>query len=76
MRTRLPLPPWNRFLEQTRQIIPAINAYGYYSPAAGRFLTTEEAEGAEAATLQEYELLQYNAVFDKKNRSEVFFPLG
>ena len=72
----LPLPPWNRFLEQTRQIIPAINAYGYYSPAAGRFLTTEEAEGAEAAALQEYELLQYNAVFDKKNRSEVFFPLG
>ena len=40
------------------------------------FLTTEEAEGAEAAALQEYELLQYNAVFDKKNRSEVFFPLG
>ena len=72
----LPLPPWNRFLEQTRQIIPAINAYGYYSQTAGRFLTTEEAEGAEAAALQEYELLQYNAVFDKKNRSELFFPLG
>lgn len=72
----LPLSPWNRFLEKTRQTIPAVNAYGYYSLAAGRFLTTEEAEGEEAAALQEYELLQYNAVFDKKNRSEIFFPLG
>lgn len=71
----LPLSPWNRFLEQTRQTVPILNAYGYYSPAAGRFLTREEAAGAEAEALAAYEALQYNAVFDGKNRSDFFFPL-
>ena len=70
----LPLSPYNRFLSYVQQSVPAINAYGYYSVSEGRFKTVDEASGAEKAALQEYACLQYNALFDKANRSTVFFP--
>ena len=71
----LPLAPYNRFLKQVQEKIPALNVFGYYSLDEGRFLKIEEAEGAEKEALLEYEMLQYNATHDAKNRSEVFFPL-
>lgn len=72
----LPLSPYNRFLKDVQETIPAINAFGYYSRSEGRFQTLEEARGEEAQALLDYETLQYNAVYDKKGRSEFFFPVG
>ena len=72
----LPLSPYNRFLKDVQETIPAINAFGYYSRSEGRFQTLEEARGEEAQALLDYETLQYNAVNDKKGRSEFFFPVG
>ena len=54
--------------------IPAINARGYYSKRAGRFLHFEDATGEEAEWLQNYEILQYNNMFDEKGKSTLFFP--
>lgn len=34
----------------------------------------EEATGEEAAWIRNYNILQYNNMFDKKEKSEVFFP--
>lgn len=68
------LPAYNEYLSDMRKIVPAINARGYYSKTAGRFLHIEEAEGEEADWIRDYEILQYNNMFDRKGKSELFFP--
>lgn len=70
----LPLPPYNQFLSQMEQIIPAINANGYYSAASGEHLPLSQASGEEQQWLQSYQNLQYNGLFDAPQRNEVFFP--
>lgn len=67
------LPPYYQFLKQTESLIPAINAYGYYSQEKQGFISLEEASGAEAEAINTYEILQYNNIFDKEGRSELFF---
>ena len=62
-----------QFLKDTEAVIPAINAYGYYSVEKQCFLPLTEAEGAEAEAIHRYELLQYNNLFDQDGRSEHFF---
>ena len=69
----LPLPAYNRFLAEMEQTIPAINANGLYS-ATGGFVTFEEATEEEKQWLQKYEILQYNCLFGKKRRNQIFFP--
>lgn len=69
----LPLPPYMQFLKDTEEVIPAINAYGYYSLEQQRFLPLDEASGREAEAIRAYELLQYNNMFDEENRSDHFF---
>ena len=69
----IPLSPYNRFLKDVQQVIPVMNAYGYWSNSKGGFAAYDEAQGEEKEWLEAYEILQYNAMFDKKNRSEAFF---
>lgn len=66
--------PYGRFLRDMSKVIPAMNDMGYYSLDKGGFISFDEAEGEEAEWLRDYEFLQYNSLFDAKNRSEVFFP--
>ncbi len=73
-RAGMELPPYNQFLEQLRQTIPACNAFGYYSRSAGRFLPLDEAQGEEKQALLEYNYLEWNSMFDKENRNVIFFP--
>ncbi len=68
------LPAYNQFLADLMEVIPAINARGYYSISAGKYQNLSDATGDEATWLEYYEILQYNSMFDKKNRSSVFFP--
>ena len=66
------LPPYNRFLKQIEQGIPAINSLGYYSEEQKAFIPIDEAQGKEKDTLAEYQMLEYNNLFDKKNLSLFF----
>ena len=68
----IPLPPYNKALQQIQQRVPAINSFGFYSPVTGHFLPLSEAAGEEAEAILLYEQLQYNAVFDTKNRLPIF----
>lgn len=70
----LALPPYNRFLQAMEDVIPAINANGFYSPASGCFLPFEEANEAEQQWLWTYEALQYNSIFDKAHQNKILFP--
>lgn len=69
------LPPYNRFLSEMEQTIPAINVNGFYSAASQTYLPFRAASETEQKWLSLYEKLQYNCLFDKKLRSEHFFPL-
>lgn len=69
----IPLPPYQQFLKETERLIPAINAYGYYSLEKQGFTALEEATGAEKEAIHAYEILQYNSMFDEENRSVHFF---
>ena len=68
------LPPYNAFLKDLMEVIPAMNIRGYYSKTQGKYLHNTDATGIERTWMQHYRWLQYNAMFDQKNRSEVFFP--
>lgn len=73
-RAGMELPAYNQYLEQLRQMIPACNAFGYYSQSTGGFLPLQDAQGEEKQALWEYNVLEWNSLFDKENRNEVFFP--
>lgn len=68
------LPAYNRFLQEMEEVIPAINANGFYASSVGCHLSFDVATGEEKNWLDRYEILQYNSLFDKKHRSETFFP--
>lgn len=70
----LDLPPYQQFLLDLSEKIPAVNQIGYYSLADSCFKELDEAEGEEAQALQEYAVLQYNNIHDRKNSSGYFFP--
>lgn len=70
----LPLPAYNQFLADMMEEIPAINSKGYYSVSEGKFKYLSKAEGEEAEWIHKYEVLQYNNIFDNKEKSEIFFP--
>lgn len=68
------LPAYNQFLSDMMEVVPAINSRGYYSKTQGTFVHLDDASGEEAEWIKNYNILQYNAMFDKKNRSSMFFP--
>ncbi len=68
------LPPYNQFMADLREVVPAINARGYYSIEKGKYLHVEDALGSELEWILKYQSLQYNGLFDSKNTSNIFFP--
>ena len=73
-RAGIDLPAYNQFMADLREVVPAINARGYYSVEKGRYLHVEDAVGEELKWITQYQNLQYNNLFDSKNTSSVFFP--
>lgn len=73
-RAGLALTPYHQFLSDLQDVVPAINARGYFSLERGRYLHVEDALGQELLWISRYENLQYNSLFDRKNASEIFFP--
>lgn len=66
------MPVYNQFLKQMEGQIPAINMLGYYSLSSGRFLSFDKKDGLEKEWLEKYQILQYNALFDKENLCSLF----
>ena len=73
-RAGIDLPPYNQFMADLMEVVPAINARGYYSLEKDGYLHVEDALGEELEWIRKYENLQYNGVFDKKHKSDIFFP--
>ena len=73
-RAGIALPAYNQFLADMMEEIPAVNSRGFYSKSQGKFLHVEDAAGEDAKWLKNYEILQYNNMFDKRNKSGLFFP--
>lgn len=71
----IPLPAYNRFLEDVQVSIPAINSNGYYSINNGQFIDIGEAEGEEEEILNMYNQMEYNYIFDKNNKNSYFFGI-
>lgn len=72
-RADLALPAYRKFQMDMMQSIPAVNSRGYYSASQEKFLHVEDAAGEDAQWLEKYQILQYNNMFDRKEKSEVFF---
>ena len=68
------LSPYDMFRADLLEQIPAMNSRGYYSKENGGFVHYSDAAGKEKEWLKKYRILQYNNLFDKKNRSSYFFP--
>lgn len=73
-RAGIELPAYNKFLADMMETVPAINSRGYYSKEKGCYQYIDDATGEEAAWIKRYHMLQYNSMFDKKGRSNLFFP--
>lgn len=73
-RAGIDLPPYNQFMADLMEVVPAINARGYYSLEKGKYIHVEDALGTEAEWISKYQSLQYNGMFDSKNTSSIFFP--
>lgn len=71
----IPLPPYNRFLCDMEKQIPTINVHGFYSLRENRFISFANASEEEKIWLQKYEMLQYNNLFDAKNRNKDMFVI-
>lgn len=67
------LPAYYRVLKDIQEVIPVINAFGYYSLENSRFIPIDEATGNEAEMLAIYEMLQYNNLIDAANRNDALF---
>lgn len=66
--------PYDLFLKEFSEVIPAINARGYYSLTEKKYKHVSDASGVEAEWIRKYKILQYNNIFGKSDRSEFFFP--
>lgn len=69
----LELSPYNKFLKDVEEVIPAVNAMGYYSVSKEKFIPVADADGREREWLKKYSAIQYNNLFDNKNRNYNFF---
>ena len=73
-RSGLEIPAYNQFLLDMMEVVPAINSQGYYSLEAGTYKYLDEATGKEKEWITNYQMLQYNNMFDNKLQSKIFFP--
>ena len=73
-RAGIELPAYNKVLADMMEMVPAINSRGYYSKEKQCYQHIDDATGEEAEWIKNYHMLQYNSMFDKKGRSNLFFP--
>jgi len=69
----LPLSGYQKFLTQLRKELPVVTA-NVYIDADGNYYNSTDNPYAEQ--LRDYAILQYNNMFDEKNRVDSFFTTG
>lgn len=67
----LEMPPFQQYLYQLYQSLPVINLNGYKGNDGKDYSYEQESEYKQK--LEEYRILQYNLMFDKKNRQDTLF---
>ena len=67
------LPPYRQFLAELMEHVPAMNARAYYSPVKETYVHYGKGAIEEEGWIERYRILQYNGLFDDKNRSDLFF---
>ena len=72
-RAGIPLSPYQSFLSDLRKEVPAMNARAYYSNDRKKYVHYGEGSKKEEVWMDRYRSLQYNGLFDDKNRSAEFF---
>lgn len=65
----LELTPYQRFLQDVREVIPSINMEGYYSTDSGSYLPIDDAQNHEAFWLNRYQQIQHTYLFGKPDPS-------
>lgn len=71
----LQLTPYQEFLLEMKEKIP-VYGMGALRTADGSWESLEEPGETTARWLSDYQLLQYNNLFDRKNRAEDFFTVS
>lgn len=70
----LSMPDYNRYLLQLYESIPAMNANGYYDKKEEKWHTYDE-ETEYSGMLNDYNILEYNNLFDHAGKAEEVFEL-
>lgn len=70
----LPLTGYQKFLLELSEEVPAITVNGYYG-SNGKLYETEDVDSPYYDRIHEYNLLEYNSLFDSKNVLWDFFYL-
>lgn len=72
--TGLEMAPYNYYLQDLQETIPALNHLGYMDPE-GKFHAWEDADEKTREAEWEYECLQYNNLAEKGRRLDWFFTV-
>ena len=74
--TGLDQPDYSQYLLKMRNVIPALNAYGYYgTDGVQHQYDTDDVAPAQQEKLNEYKCLIYNELTQEKDRDETFYAL-
>ena len=63
-KAKLPQTAYYKYLNDLREEIPSITTMAYQDKS-GKLFDANEPKGSEAELIQQYDILQYNNVFDK-----------
>ena len=66
------MSPFNRFLSDMHNEVPILTSHGYYGND-GVYYSLDDTTSPYYSSLENYHILQYNDLFDKKNRIDGFF---
>lgn len=65
---------YQKFLNEMRKEVPTITSNGYWG-ANGKFYQIDDKSSPYYDTIEEYRIIQYNMMFDTKNRVDSFFEV-
>ena len=74
--TGLDQPDYSQYLLNMRNVIPALNAYGYYgTDGVQHQYDTDDVAPAQQEKIDEYKCLIYNELTQENDRDETFYAL-
>ena len=66
---------YQRFLNEVQKEVPTITSQGYWGKN-GKFYQINDKGSPYYGIIQKYRMIQYNMMFDKKNRRDSFFEVS